>query len=237
MTKFTTILKRAEKRKGGPKALQSILPKPISPAALAKKSDDRCLSIMAKCIFQSGFVWRVIEKKWPEFEEAFFKFDLKKLSKQGPRYWEGLGQDKRIVRNMTKILAVQDNVKFVTATAKTHGSFAKFIKQWPADDHVGLFLYLKKQGSRLGGTTGQRAVRMIGKDSFMLSGDVVQCLQAAGLDIKETPSSKRELKLIQATFNTWHEATGLPYAHLSRIAAYSVGQNYAVKEIQSYLRP
>jgi len=52
---------------------------------------------------------------------------------------------------------------------------------------------------------------------------VVRCLQNAGLDIKNNPTSQRETKLIQAGFDWWHEETGLPYSHLSRIAAMSVG--------------
>ena len=48
-------------------------------------------------------------------------------------------------------------------------------------------------------------------------------LRDAGLDIKDNPTSQRELKLIQAGFDWWHQETDLPYSHLSRIAAMSVG--------------
>jgi hypothetical protein len=51
-------------------------------------------------------------------------------------------------------------------------------------------------------------------------------LKGAGLEIAEKPTSKRDLNKIQDTFNSWHEETGLPYSHLSRIAAFSVGENY-----------
>jgi hypothetical protein len=63
----------------------------------------------------------------------------------------------------------------------------------------------------------------MGKDTYLVTGDVVRCLQNAGLDIKNNPTSQRDTKLIQAGFDWWHEETGLPYAHLSRIAAMSVG--------------
>jgi hypothetical protein len=65
----------------------------------------------------------------------------------------------------------------------------------------------------------------MGKDGFVLGRDVVLALQSAGLDIKDEPSSQREMKLIQAAFNQWHEESGLPYMQLSQIAAYSNGDN------------
>jgi hypothetical protein len=59
-----------------------------------------------------------------------------------------------------------------------------------------------------------------------MSGDVVACLRDAGLDVAETPSSKKDLRKIQDQFNAWAEETGLPYTHLSRICAMSIGDNY-----------
>ena len=54
---------------------------------------------------------------------------------------------------------------------------------------------------------------------------MIACLKGAGLDI-DNATSKRELKVIQATFNDWHQATGLPYCQLSRICSCSIGENH-----------
>ena len=86
---------------------------------------------------------------------------------------------------------------------------------------------------RLGGRTGQYFLRFIGKDSFITSTDVVACLRDAGLDISQTPTSKRDLAKIQAQFNVWAKETGLPLTHLSRICAMSIGQNYDAQTLQS----
>ena len=69
-------------------------------------------------------------------------------------------------------------------------------------------------------------MREAGKDCFILSRDVVTTLKASGLDIAVQPSSKRDLTKVQDQFNLWHEETGFPMSHLSRIAACSVGENY-----------
>ena len=53
----------------------------------------------------------------------------------------------------------------------------------------------------------------------MISRDVSAALRDAGLDIAEQPTSKRDLAKVQAQFNAWAQETGLPYTHLSRIAA------------------
>ena len=73
--------------------------------------------------------------------------------------------------------------------------------------------------------------RCIGRDGFVLMADVVACLRAAGLSIAEEVKSKTDLKAVQAQFNAWAQETGLPYTHLSRICAMSIGINYAPEEM------
>ena len=236
MQKFKSIVAIAEKRKGSAAKLKSILPKVPNPKSITKKTDDRFLAMMTKCVNQAGFHWGVIEKKWPEFEEAYFKFNIKKLSHLSDEQWEAYTKDTRVVRNWPKIKATKENLLFIMDEAREHGSFAKFIADWPSDDQVGLMLYLKKHGSRLGGNTGQRFLRNMGRDAFILSDDVVIALQNAGADIHDNPTSKKDLTLIQNTFNTWHAETGLPYTHLSKIASYSAGTNYAVEDIKEYMQ-
>ena len=224
---FKAIRARAEKRKGGAKALEKLLPKKPSTNALAKLSDDRILSEMSMRVFSAGFARRVIEAKWPGFEEAFLGFAPTKLTFQPDEFWDRLMSDTRIVRNGAKILSVRDNAAFVQAIAGEHGSFGKFLATWPSSDEIGLLDLLSKRGSRLGGNTGQMFLRFVGWDGFVTSQDVVACLRDAGLDIAAEVKSKGDLAKVQAQFNAWAEETGLPYAHLSRICAMSVGENHA----------
>jgi 3-methyladenine DNA glycosylase Tag len=232
MIAFKAIRARAAKRKGGEAALAALLPKVPAQRSLSRLGDDRVLAQMTKRIFSAGFVWSVIEQKWPGFEAAFLGFDPNRLLLQPDEFWEGLTGDRRIVRNPQKIMAVRDNAGFVTEIAREHGSFGKFLAAWPAGDQVGLLELLARRGTRLGGKTGQYFLRFIGKDGFVTSNDVVACLRDAGLDIAENPSSKKDMAKIQATFNAWAEQTGLPYTHLSRICAMSIGENYAAEALR-----
>jgi 3-methyladenine DNA glycosylase Tag len=233
MQQFKTIRARAAKRKGGDAALMALLPKVKSAKALAQIADDRILADLTKRIFSAGFVWSVIEAKWGGFEEAFLGFVPKRLLAQPDEFWEGLAREPRIVRNPQKIIAVRANAQFVADIAREHGSFGKFLAEWPPTDQIGLLDLLAKRGARLGGRTGQFFLRFVGKDGFVLSADVVACLRDAGLDISENPTSKKDLGKIQAQFNAWAQETGLSFTHLSRICAMSIGENYDAATLQS----
>ena len=111
MHKFASIYARAEARKGSADALAELLPKILSRQQLAKIGDDRFLSMMCKVVNQAGFNWTVIENKWPQFEAAFFKFNLNKLSSLSPDEWDAYIKDPRVVRNWQKIQALRDNVE------------------------------------------------------------------------------------------------------------------------------
>ncbi|WP_439574443.1 DNA-3-methyladenine glycosylase I [Phreatobacter sp.] len=235
MTDFKAIRARAARRKGGEAALASLLPAVPPQAALADISDDRILSEMAKRIFSAGFVWSVIEKKWPGFEAAFLGFVPQALVFQPDEFWHDLARDSRIVRNPQKIRSVRDNAAFVADVAKEHGSFGRFLSQWPADDQIGLLDLLGKRGSRLGGKTGQYFLRFVGYDGFVTSNDMVAAMRDAGLDVAAEPTSKADMRKVQAQMNAWAQETGLPRVYISRILAMSVGENHAVEKLQGFM--
>lgn len=225
MTGFAAIRSRAEARKGGAEALMAVMPEVKPRASVLALADDRVLSAMAQRVFSAGFAWSVIEAKWPGFEAAFNGFDPGALSIEPDTFWDALTKDERIVRNGAKILSVRENAAFVAEVAREHGSFGRFLHAWPATDQVGLLELLAKRGSRLGGNTGQMLLRQLGWDGWVTSMDVVACLRDAGIEISAEAKSKRDLAKVQEQFNAWAAETGLPYTHLSRICAYSIGEN------------
>lgn len=233
---FKRIRERAAKRKGGEKVLTTLLPRKRDNKALAKLSDDRVLSEMARRVFSAGFVWSVIDKKWPGFEEAFLDFNPKRLLFQPAEFWEKLGSDKRIVRNPQKIRSVRENAKFVSDIAAEHGSFGKFLATWPADDQIGLLEILDKRGSRLGGFSGQYLLRFLGRDSFILTNDLVLCLRDSGVPLSAKGTSKKDMKLAQAQINEWAQETGLPLTHISRICAMSIGENHDTARLKQAMQ-
>lgn len=222
MEKFASVYQRACERHGGEALLQKLMPRVRSSRALAGSRDDRWLAEMTRCIFQAGFVWRVVNHKWDDFEEVFFGFPPDKIVMLSPEQLDRFAQNPKIIRNRQKVLTVQHNAQFILDIGKEHGSFGKFVSRWPGEDLIGLFAYMKTHGARLGGMTGQRVLRNMGKDTFVVTWDVVRCLQRAGADIGDNPTSKRESRVIQDCFNQWHTESLLPYSHISRICALSL---------------
>jgi len=236
VTPFKTIRARAETRKGGAEALAKLMPPKPDPKALSKLRDDRVLAEMTKRVFSAGFAWSVIESKWPGFEDAFLGFEPSRLVVEPDEFWHRLTMDARIVRNGAKIASVRENARFVLDVAKEHGSFGKFLSTWPPSNEIGLLELLAKRDSRLGGNSGQMLLRFLGYDAFVATKDVAACLRDAGLDIAESPTSKRDLSKIQEQFNAWAKETALPYRHLSLICAMSIGENYEGERHRSYGR-
>lgn len=217
------FLSRAAEHHGSRKAVLAQLPKTKTPRQLVAQGDDRYLAEMAACIFRSGFVWRVIQQKWDGFEEVFNGFLPLWVASRSPEQIEAMARDTRIVRHAKKVQAVYDNALLMLDIEREFGSFGRFLKQWPDDDVVGLWRYLKKHGSRLGGNSGPYFLRFSGYDTFILSRDVCRVLINEEVIDKPQPTSQRDLQKVQDFFNFLRDESGYGYAQLSRIMAMSIG--------------
>lgn len=218
---FDALFALAAARKGGPGAFEQTLPTPKAPAELAAIPDDRWLAAMTRAVFQAGFSWKVVESKWPGFEDAFWAFAPGRCSLMSDDDLDTLLKDKRIVRNGAKIRSVAENATFLRELAAGHGTAANALANWPAEDYAGLLTLLKKRASRLGDTSAQYFLRSMGVDSFVLSRDVVRALIREGVVEKE-PTSRRDLALVQQAFNHWRGESGRPMTQISRVLACSI---------------
>ena len=238
--KFSHLYQRAAKRKGGTQALELLLGQKITGKKLstddaakqsvAKLNDDRLLSAFTKQIFKSGFVWRVVENKWPDFEESFFNFNIEKVLMMPEEMLEKKAADPKIIRNYNKVKTIKANAQMMFEYTTEHNtSFAQFIADWPSEDIIGLWAYLKKHGQRLGGNTGPYALRLLGKDTFILSSDVESYLRAQKI-IDGGLQSKKSLTAIQTYFNHLQQESGYSLTQLSRLIAYASGDNYVQVE-------
>jgi 3-methyladenine DNA glycosylase Tag len=221
MESFTSIFERAAERKGGDDALEALLPTAKSPASLKRLQDADVLAEMSKCVFRSGFVWKIIENKWPGFEQAFHDFDVTRCAMLSDEEMEALQANEAIVRHAKKIESVRKNAHYILDVRAEHGSYGKYLAEWPADDFVLLWEELKTRGDRLGGQTGRYFLRFIGRDTPSLSRDVVKALVEARV-VDKNPTSKKALQAVQDAFNEWREESGRPYCQISRVLACSV---------------
>ncbi|AAY93710.1 DNA-3-methyladenine glycosylase I [Pseudomonas protegens] len=208
-------------RFGSAAALEAQLPTPASDDYLRALSADRYLSTLALRVFRAGLKHSLVDAKWPAFEQVFFGFDPDKVVLMGAEHLERLMQDTRIIRHLGKLKSVPRNAQMILDVQKQHGSFGAFIADWPVQDITGLWQYLAKHGNQMGGLSAPRFLRMVGKDTFIPTWDVVAALNAQNI-IDKVPSSKRDQALVQEVFNQWQQESGRPLCQLSAMLAYTV---------------
>ncbi|MEM9579632.1 MAG: DNA-3-methyladenine glycosylase I [Pseudomonadota bacterium] len=218
MRHFDEIHAIAKARQGA--ALDGKIGNSPDQAPLQSVPEDRWLSMFTRMVFCAGFNWKVVDAMWQGFEAAFHDFDIDRCAMMNDAWFDDLVQDRRIVRYGAKIEAVRDNAVFLQGL-RADGGAGKVIGGWDPRDFIGLLALMKTEGNRLGGTTGQYGLRLMGKDSFILTKDVVARLVAEGV-VDKAPSSKKALAATQEAFNTWMDQSGRSLTHVSRIVALSV---------------
>lgn len=203
-------------------AMEAHLPQPRAPGELARQGDDRYLSAMSRRVFQAGLQHTMVDARWPVFEEVFGGFVPEAMALLGAQQIEDHMQDRRLIRDRRKLQAIPRNAQFILEVRREQGcSFAAFIAGWPGTDIVGLWHLLASRGARLGGRSAAGFLRLVGKDSFLLTSDVVARLQSAGV-IDRPPSSQRDLQAVQQAFNALQRDSGRPLCQLSAMLSLSI---------------
>ena len=222
MIEFRDLMALAVNRKGGVKQVEAQLPAVKTPAQLRKPDDAFYFSALTRRIFRAGLTHTLVDAKWPVFEEVFFGFDPEKLVLMPDSMLEERMQDTRLIRHWGKMKAIRHNAQLVLDLRQEYGSVGDWLADWPADDTVGMWQLLKKRGKQLGGNSGAAFLRMVGRDTWYPTGDVVAALKGHNI-IDKAPASQRDQRAAQAAFNQWQAESGRPQAHISKILAFTVG--------------
>lgn len=209
-------------RFGSEAALESALPQPLSSEALRQKSSDRYLSAMTQRVFQAGLRHSVVDARWSAFEAAFEGFHVQAMAQLDARQIEAHMQNARLIRDRAKLQSMARNARFILDIEQERGEpFGQFIADWPASDIIGLWQLLAQRATRLGGRSGAGFLRLAGKDSFLLTSDVVARLIEAGV-VQRTPKTPGELQAVQDAFNALHAESGRYLCELSAMLAFSI---------------
>jgi 3-methyladenine DNA glycosylase Tag len=201
--------------------LRAALPQCKTTQQLIAEDDSHYLGEISRRIFRAGLKHAMVDAKWPAFEQAFYGFQPLRVAMMSDDELDELMANRAIIRHWGKIKATRDNALMVLDIQRQHGSFGQWLADWPANQIVDLWAELKKQGSQLGGNSAAYFLRRVGKDSFVLTGDVVAALIAQGI-VDKKPSAKRDLIRVQQAFNDWQLQSGWPLCQLSRLLAMTV---------------
>ena len=220
MVGFAKIQKAALARHGQ-KELKARFPEVKSPASLKRVSDDRYFSLMSRRIFRAGLNHTVVDGKWPAFEKAFRGFEPRRVRAMSDEDVEALMKDAKLIRHYGKLRAVHANAAALMKLAEEHASMGAYLAAWPAEEIVKLWADLAKRFAQMGGNSAPRFLRMVGKDTFVLTPSVVTALNHWGA-FKGDPKGKADRAAVQEIFNGWAKETGQPLGHLSVTLAASV---------------
>lgn len=99
----------------------------IIPERTKPKDDRGYFEIITKSVFQAGFSFKVIERKWGGFKEIFHNFDPKIIAKWSEADIAEALESPLIVRNPRKIKATVENAQTFLTIIRENGSFAKYI--------------------------------------------------------------------------------------------------------------
>lgn len=218
---FDHIEQAAAELQGGEQALQARLVSPEPPESLAMIGDDRYLSVMSRRIFRAGLTHRQVDARWPAFEAAFRQFALNEVAGMTDSDIAGLMQDTALIRHRGKLMAVRDNAIAMQALVQAHGSFGLWLAQWPEDGIVDLWHALRTQFRQLGGRSAPAFLRMVGKDTFMLTDWVVAAL-TRWTEWQGKTTTRTAHRTIQVLFNEWQTQSERPLCQVSQILAFSI---------------
>lgn len=221
MRSLSEIISIAAERKGGADALARLLSHSRPAAELARIADERWLAEMTKCIFQAGFDWSLIEKKWPAFERAFEGFDMGRWVMMSEDDVDMLARQPDVVANIAKIRSVGANARFLTQLSGEAGSVGAYFAAARPENFFALLDRMKTGGSRLGGKTGQLFLRRMGVDALVLTNGVIAALVREGI-VDKAPSSKSAIAALQSATDQWRAESGLGLTEISQILAYSI---------------
>ena len=127
----------------------------------APKNDDEYFERMSRALFQSGLNWKVIENKWPNFQNSFARFSIEKVSRFGEKEAMTLVKDSGIVRNERKIRSVIANAQEFLRVRKEFGSFNNYLQSF-GGKHERLVYDLTERFRHLGVSTARMFLYMSG---------------------------------------------------------------------------
>ena len=230
---FKTIRSRAEKRKGGPKALKALLPPRPDPKALAKLGDDRVLAEMTRRAFSAGFgMERDRGEMWTGLKRLFSGSSRVRCRCSPDEFWDALIKDTlhRPQRRQDHVGARQR--EFCPGSGEGAWQLRRRFQlaKWPASDEIGLPLNLlaKAAAAELGKWQHRpdavAALPRLGRVRDIEGFGRVPARRRAWTSPRRSPRSATSPRCRRSS-TSGPRRPACPTLHLSRICAMSIGEN------------
>ncbi len=135
---------------------------PGAPEQIQVKSLSDYLLVMTKAVFQSGMSWKVVESKLPGIFEAMDGLDVATVAGYDERDIERLAEDKRVIRNGRKLVAIRDNARKLLELEKQYGNFQKHLRSQP--DFEATLNMIRKDFKFMGNTGTYYFLYVVGEE-------------------------------------------------------------------------
>lgn len=113
----------------------------------------------------AGLSWKMIDKKWMAFKEAFKDFSLEAVARFSDKDVQRLIGDANIVRNRAKIIATISNARKFLNLKNKHGSFQRYLDSLDKSENYAIAIKeLCKQFSRIGPSSARIFLYSVGED-------------------------------------------------------------------------
>ncbi|AWF82318.1 3-methyladenine DNA glycosylase [Microbulbifer sp. A4B17] len=222
MREFAAIEAPVIDRFGGLNGLQAKLIKPKSTRSLIEIPDNQWLSSASRAVFQAGFSWKVVEKKWPDIEKIFYDFDVSFCRYLSEEALDDLMRQEGMIKHWTKTRSIQRNADFFWHLSNEYGGLGEYFATWNTSNYIENLQYLRKGGDRLGGKTAQVFLRRMGVDTLVFASDTIRALIREGV-VDKSPSSKRDWAALKEAIEIWQLQSGRSLNEISQILSLSVG--------------
>jgi DNA-3-methyladenine glycosylase I len=128
------------------------------------QNDDAYFENMTRAIFAAGLNWKMVDKKWPNFKEAFQNFSIDRVARFTDDNVKQLMDNPGIVRNRAKILAAIKNAKHFQSIRREFGSFQRFIDSLDkSSNYEEVVKELGKRFSRVGPSSARVFLYSVGE--------------------------------------------------------------------------
>jgi len=128
-------------------------------------NDNAYFENMTRVIFLAGLSWKMIDKKWPNFRQAFKNFAVDDVAKFGERDIGRLMNDASIVRNRAKLTAAINNARQFQDIRKEYGSFQSYLDSLDKSNNYTLVIKdLGKKFNRIGPSSADIFLYSVGED-------------------------------------------------------------------------
>ncbi len=134
---------------------------------LRKKPTDEkeYFEILSKAVFNAGFSYQVVRRKWDDIKEAFHNFDPTIISNWTVDEIAHVLESPKIIRNSKKVTAIVSNAKLFLEILEKHGSFENYLKSFREKPFEERQKILSKQFKWLGPTGAYFFLWSVGEDT------------------------------------------------------------------------